>query len=231
MTAREPPDAVIHLGGIPREMVVADPETFRVNTQGAYNVLEAACKLGVKKVVLASSVCTYGVTFAEGDVDFPSFPVDEEVDVNPMDTYAISKVCVERTGRGFARRYSDVDVYALRIGRIVTPEEYPSQFESYVKEPEKWKVHGWSYIDARDLGLICELCLEKDGLGFQVFNATNDEITNEMDGSTEEFLKKLCPETPFTRKMGKREAPMSNRKIKVMLGFEERHSWRKYYPA
>lgn len=223
-----PPDAVIHLAGYARNMIVSDNETFRGNAMSTYNVIEAACRLGIKKVILASSVAAYGVSFAEGDIDFPSFPVDEDVDANPMDTYAISKVCGERIARGFVRRFS-TDIYVLRIGRIVTPDEYKSpMFDAYIKDPEEWKVHGWSYIDARDLGQMCDLAVEKDGLGFQVFNAVNDEITNYAT-STAEFLGRVCPNTPLTRQMGAREAPVSNRKIRDLLGFRENHPWRVYY--
>lgn len=211
-------------------MLVPDDETFRVNAVGTYNVIEAACKLGIRKIIIASSVCVYGVTYAEGDISFSSFPIDEEVDVNPTDTYSISKVCSEKVARGFARRF-DIDIYCLRIGALIAPEEYKTDvFRGYVERPEVWKVHGWSYTDARDLGEMCERCVRVDGLGWQVFNATNDEITNFLlkDKSTEEFLKRMCPETPFTRAMGSREAPMSNRKMKEMLGFKEQHNWRKY---
>ena len=221
------PDAVIHMAGYARNMMVPDDETFRTNTISTYNVIEAACKLGIKKIILASSVTVYGATYAQGDVDFPSFPIDEALDVNPTDTYAITKLCSERVARGYARRFG-IDIYVLRIGRVIEPHEYTQRlFYSYVHEPEKWKVHGWSYIDARDLGRMCDLGLRKSGLGFQVFNATNDSITNLTP--TETFLKSVCPGTGFTRAMGEFEAPMSNKRIKEVLGFREEHPWRKYF--
>jgi nucleoside-diphosphate-sugar epimerase len=96
------PDAIIHLAGYVRNMLALDNEIFRVNSMSIYNVIEAACRLGVKKIILASSLAVYGVSFAEGHVDFPSFPVDENIQVNPMDTYVISKVCGERIAEGFA---------------------------------------------------------------------------------------------------------------------------------
>jgi UDP-glucose 4-epimerase len=70
------------------------------------------------------------------------------------------------------------------------------------------------------------LCLEKDDLGFQVFNATNDTAT--LDEPTPEFLKRNFPRTPVTRPLADREAPLSNRKIREVLGFKEAHDWRKY---
>jgi len=80
----------------------------------------------------------------------------------------------------------------------------------------------------RDLGQMCKLGVETDGLGYQVFNATNDDITHHWT-PTEEFLRRHCPSTPFTRPMEEREAPLTNRKIKEKLGFREEHNWRKYY--
>ena len=70
------------------------------------------------------------------------------------------------------------------------------------------------------------LCLQKDGLGYQVFNAVNDTITATLP--TTEFLAKYAPNTPVTRPMGPREAPLSNRKIRDVLGFREAHDWRNY---
>ncbi|KAJ6179827.1 Nascent polypeptide-associated complex subunit beta [Penicillium mononematosum] len=221
------PDAVIHLAGYARNMLVPDNETFRSNTQGTYNIIEAACKLGIRKIIIASSVTVYGVAFAQGDKNFPSFPIHEDLDVNPTDTYAIAKLCGERIARGFAARFG-VDIYILRIGRVIEPEEYNKEiFYSYVHEPAMWKVHGWSYIDSRDLGGMCEAALRTDGLGFQIFNATNDHITNLSP--TKDFLKSQFPDIPITREMEEFEAPFSNAKIKKLLGFQEKHPWHKYF--
>jgi nucleoside-diphosphate-sugar epimerase len=225
------PDAVIHLAGYPRNMIVPDCQTFHVNTQSGYNVIEAACRLGIKKIVVASTVCVYGPPYAEGEIDFPSFPVDEEVDANPMDTYAISKVCVERTARGFARRFGPtlgVDIYVFRLAAVVGPEEYESFFNGWKENPVDMKAVGWSYTDARDFGQICDLAVSKDGLGFQIFNATNDEITADVE-SAMGFLEKEAPGVAFTRELERREAPLTNKKIREMLGFREEHPWRKYF--
>ena len=67
-----------------------------------------------------------------------------------MDSYGLSKVVNEKTGRAFAARYS-ADIYALRIGNVIEPHEY-SAFAEYVKNPPMRKRNAWSYIDARDLG-------------------------------------------------------------------------------
>src|SRR5271170_5583552 len=218
------PDAVVHFAAIPRVMIEPDNVTFAANVISTYNVIEAAMKLGVRKVIFASSETTYGVCFAEGDKDFHSFPLEEDYDSDPQDSYGRSKVCNERTGRAFAMRYH-ADIYALRIGNVIEPHEY-DRFPAFIADPMSRKRNAWSYIDARDLGEIVHLCLEKDGLGFQVFNATNDTITTNMPSA--EFLKLYCPKTPITRPLGEYEAPLSNRKAREVLVFREEHDWRKY---
>ena len=218
------PDAVVHFAAIPRVMIEPDNRTFTVNTVGTYNVIEAAMKLGVRKVIIASSETTYGVCFAEGDKDFHAFPLEEDYDCDPMDSYGLSKVVNEKTARAFAMRYS-ADVYALRIGNVIEPNEYVN-FPGYIADPMSRKRNAWSYVDARDLGEIVHLCLQKDGLGYQVFNAVNDSITADMP--TAEFLAKYCPNTPVTRTMDRHEAPLSNRKAREVLGFREAHPWRNY---
>ena len=220
------PDAVVHFAAIPRVLIEPDNKTFDANVMSTYNVIEAAMKLGVKKVIIASSETTYGVCFAEGDKDYKSFPLEEDYDTDPMDSYGLSKVVNEKTARAFSMRYGR-DIYALRIGNVIEPHEY-GPFADYVKNPMVRKRNAWSYIDARDLGEIVHLCLQKDGLGYQVFNAVNDTITADMP--TRQFLAKYAPNTPVTREMGEFEAPLSNRKIREVLGFKESHYWRNYLP-
>lgn len=218
------PDAIVHFAAVPRVMINPDNTTYSANVVGTYNVIEAAMKLGVRKVIIASSETTYGVCFAEGDRDYHAFPLEEDYDSDPMDSYGLSKVVNEKTARAFAMRYG-ADIYALRIGNVIEPHEY-SNFPAYLDDPMCRKRNAWSYIDARDLGEIVHLCLQKDGLGYQVFNAVNDTITADLP--TTEFLAKYCPNTPVTRAMGPREAPLSNRKIREVLGFKEAHDWRNY---
>lgn len=221
-----PPDAVIHFAAYARNMLVPDNECFRTNVLATYNVIEAACKLGIRKVVIASSETVYGVCFAQGNADYHAFPLEEDYDCDPMDTYATSKLCGERCARSFVRRFPQTDIYALRIGNVIEPHEYGENFAEFVRRPETRKRNAWSYVDARDLGQICHLCVEKDGLGFQVFNATN--TSSSLDVPTMDFLKEHCPETKITRELDTWEAPLSNRKAREVLGFVEEHSWRKY---
>ena len=217
-------DAVVHFAAIPRILIKPDNETFRVNTIGTYNVIEAAVKLGIKKVIIASSETTYGICFSDGEVLPHSLPLEEDYDVDPMDSYGLSKVVNEQTARSFQRR-SGIDIYALRIGNVIEPHEY-DRFPGFFTNPDQRLRNAFCYIDARDLGQIVSRCLDKDGLGFQIFNAGND--TNSVDIPSADLIERYYPGVPLTRTLDEHEALFSNRKIREVLGFVEEHNWRKY---
>ncbi|MFY0689306.1 MAG: NAD(P)-dependent oxidoreductase [Cyclobacteriaceae bacterium] len=218
-------DAVVHFAAVPRILINPDNETFRVNTVGTYNVIEAAVKLGIKKIIIASSETTYGVCFSDGKTDPHVLPLEEDYDVDPMDSYGLSKVVNEKTARSFQRR-SGFDIYALRIGNVVEPHEYEELFPHYFKNPEVRRRNAFCYIDARDLGQIVDLCIQKDGLGYQVFNAGNDH--NGAVIPSKELAERFFPGVPVSRELGEHEALFSNRKIREVLGFKEQHNWRNY---
>ena len=218
-------DAVVHFAAVPRILLKPDNETFRVNTIGTYNVIEAAVKLGIKKIIIASSETTYGVCFSDGKTDPHSLPLEEDYDIDPMDSYGLSKLVNEKTARSFQRR-SGFDIYALRIGNVIEPHEYMELFPNYFRHPEVRRRNAFCYIDARDLGQIVDLCIKKDGLGFQVFNAGNDH--NGAILPSKDLIDRFFPGVPVTRELGEYEALFSNRKIREVLGFKEQHNWRNY---
>jgi nucleoside-diphosphate-sugar epimerase len=218
-------DAVVHFAAVPRILIRPDNETFRVNTIGTYNVIEAAVKLGIKKIIIASSETTYGICFSDGKTNPNALPLEEDYDVNPMDSYGLSKVVNEKTARSFQRR-SGFDIYALRIGNVIEPHEYAELFPHYFKNPEVRRRNAFCYIDARDLGQIVDLCLKKNDLGYQIFNAGNDH--NGAIIPSKELAEQFFPGVPITRELDEHEALFSNRKIREVLGFKEQHNWQQY---
>ena len=182
--------------------------------------------MGIRKVIIASSETTYGVCFSDGQTDPVCLPLDEDYPIDPMDSYGMSKKVNEVTAAAFQRR-SGADIYALRIGNVMEPSDY-AKFPGFAEDPGSRRRITFSYIDARDLGQIVDLCLKTDGLGFQVFNAVND--SNSVPQPNAELLQTFFPNVKLTRPVGENESLLSNRKIREVLGFKEAHDWRGELP-
>ncbi len=216
-------DAIVHFAAVPRILLKTDNETYRINVLSTYNVLDAAAKLGIRKVIFASSETTYGICFHDGEVQPDYVPVDEDHPTVPQDSYAMSKVVNEVTGRSFQAR-TGFDIYALRINNVIEPHEYAQNFPDYIKDPALRRRNIFAYIDARDLGHMVDCCLKTDGLGYQVFNVSNDDASVGID--TDEIMSRFYKGVPMHGKMGKTETFYSNAKAKKMVGFKPKHSWR-----
>lgn len=104
---------VIHLAALLPPATEDEPRlAMRINVMGATNVFEAAARLGLERVVYASSVAAYDDQAYYGDR-----PVNEDDDVRPYIIYGHTKVMNEVV----ARRYTEVfglDTRALRPASV-----------------------------------------------------------------------------------------------------------------
>jgi len=216
-------DAVVHFAAVPAIMLAADGTTYATNTLSTYNVLEAATRLGIPKVVFASSETTYGICFAQGERKPLYVPVDEEHPTVPEDSYAMSKVAGEVTARSFQAR-TGADVYGLRINNVIEPHEYEELFPDFLTDPALRRRNVFAYIDTRDLGQMVERCLQTDGLGYQVFNVANADTS--VAATTDELRAQFYDGVELRREMGPHETFYSIEKARTMLGYQPQHSWR-----
>jgi nucleoside-diphosphate-sugar epimerase len=103
------------LGSVPRS--VEQPRLFHdVNVTGTLNVLEAARKAGVKRVMFAASSSAYG--------DSPTLPKIESMPAIPRSPYAANKVACEAMLSAYAASYS-LDTVNLRYFNIFGPRQSP----------------------------------------------------------------------------------------------------------
>ncbi|MEP7090888.1 MAG: NAD(P)-dependent oxidoreductase, partial [Nocardioidaceae bacterium] len=151
-------DAVVHFAAIPRILLASDAATYTTNVLSTYHVLEAATRLGVRKIVFASSETTYGICFGQGERRPLYVPVDEDHPTVPEDAYAMSKVASEATARSFQAR-TGADIYGLRINNVIEPDEYAEMFPAFLDDPALRRRNLFAYIDTRDLGQLVQRCL------------------------------------------------------------------------
>ena len=112
-------EVICHLAAqIDVRVSVQDPlEDARLNVLGTINVLEAARKAGVRKVVFTSSG---GSIYGEPK----QMPVDETTPVNPLSPYAASKVCGETYLGMYKGRYG-LETTALALSNVYGPRQDP----------------------------------------------------------------------------------------------------------
>jgi nucleoside-diphosphate-sugar epimerase len=223
----EPVDALVHFAAIPRVQLVPDGEVFRINTISTYNVMEAAVRFGIRKVVYASSEATYGVVFADDHLDPQYFPVDEDHPTVPMDAYGLSKVVNERTAAAFHARAGG-DFYGLRIGDVMAPPDY-AKFPLWSTDPAIRKRELWAYVDVRDVARMVRLCVDTDGLGLQVFNTFATESAHVMP--TRELAQRFYPTVPVRHEIAEHGSLVSNQKARQMLGYEQQYRWAEQSPS
>ncbi len=216
-------DAVVHFAAVPRILLTDDASTYTTNVLSTFHVLEAATRLGIRKVVFASSETTYGICFAQGERKPLYVPVDEAHPTVPEDAYATSKVAGEVTARSFQRR-TGADVYGLRINNVIEPHEYAEMFPPFLENPALRRRNVFAYIDTRDLGQFVRRCLETDGLGYEVFNVANADMS--VAATTDEVRERFYDGVEVRREMGRDETFYSIEKGRRLLGYEPEHSWR-----
>jgi UDP-glucose 4-epimerase len=119
-------DYVYHLAAIPSvPRSVKDPfSSNEANVTGTLNVLIAAKDAGIKKVIFSSSSSVYG--------DTPTLPKREDMPVNPMSPYAITKVTGEMYCRVFEEIYG-LPIVCLRYFNVFGPRQDPnSQYAAVI---------------------------------------------------------------------------------------------------
>jgi len=217
---------VVHLAAIPRADIYPNGTTFQNNIMGSYNIMEACGHLGIKKVVIASSECAYGLCFAKEDLVPEYVPVDEKHPAWAEDCYGIAKIAAEVAAEGLHRRYG-TQIISMRLGNIITPEMYNKNFPRFINDTYIRMRNLWNYIDARDIATACQLAIEVEGLGAQVMNIGADDTCQDIKSI--DLVKAEFPELTDIRSDINGYQPIyCNKKAKEMLGWNPVHFWRDY---
>ncbi len=189
--------AVVHLGACIVE------ERWEVihqsNIVGTYNVMEAARRAGIGRVVLASSVHAVGY-----------HPVTQRLDAGsaalPDSFYGISKVFAEGLACLYAEK-AGMDIACLRIGSVLPEPTEPRHLSTWLSYP--------------DMVRLVLACLEAPRLGYTVMYGASKNTRGWWDNSgaphvayhpeddAEAFAAKILaggdtrdPESPETRYQG-----------------------------
>jgi nucleoside-diphosphate-sugar epimerase len=230
--AVEGADAVVHLAAIVGDPACGrDPELSNsVNVEGSRALVEDARRLGVERLVFASTCSNYG-RMAD-----PTVPIDETGELAPVSLYAEQKVGIEKAllNGGASGELSPTclrfaTVYG--VGRRMRFDLTVNEFTRDLWSERPLEVFGerfWRpYVHVRDAAGAVALVLATpaDQVGGEVFNA----------GHSDENYRKLDLVEIITGRLGRgdvnyvhrdedpRDYKVSFEKIKDRLGFEPLH--------
>ena len=114
-------DAIVHLAALPAPGLASDVATFHNNMLSTFNVFQAAKRLGITRIVYASSETVLGLPF---DVPPPYIPVDEEYPARPESTYSLVKHLEEQMAIELVRWNPELSITALRFSNVMDPADY-----------------------------------------------------------------------------------------------------------
>ena len=220
-TSTATPVAVIHMAGIPAPGLVPDATVFQNNTMTTFNVFSAATRLGLERVVWASSETTYGLPFTR--VLPQAVPVTEDHALAPESGYALGKVLCERMAQEMHRWNPRTRFVGLRISNIFEPGDY-ANIPGFQDDAALRRWNLWSWVDARDVGQACRLALEADVPGADCFTiAAADTLMHRPNSA---LLAEQFPGTPVNTPLGEHDTLLSIEKARRVLGYTPQHSWR-----
>lgn len=170
-------------------------ECLDINVTGSLNLLEAARKAGVQRVVIASSAAVYG--------DSTSLPLTEDTHLRPLSPYAVSKYVDELCADLYSRSFG-LEVVALRYFNVYGPRQsldsdYAAAVPIFIRrllEGQAITIFG-DGGQTRDLIYVGDvmranlLAAERPGAAGHVFNVCTGRATSILD--LVEVLRAIFP--------------------------------------
>jgi nucleoside-diphosphate-sugar epimerase len=172
-------DCVLHIAAAANIGAASPQGIIELNVQGSCNVLEAAVRTGVRRVVLCSSDSVMGNTVWPDHFWRPhELPVREDHELRPTDPYALSKLLAEEAGRAYARR--GLEILALRPVFVLFPSMM-GEVRARHCDPAGYRGPSagghvraggglcWHHVDPRDVAEAFRLAIDSNYTGFEAF--------------------------------------------------------------
>jgi nucleoside-diphosphate-sugar epimerase len=211
--------AVVHLAAIPSPGHATPDTVFRTNITSTHTVFAAAARLGLERVVWASSETTLGLPFDEP----PDYaPIDEAHELRPESSYALSKVLGEEMARQF-NRWSGIPIVGLRFSNVMERADY-DRLPGVWDDPQARKWNLWGYVDESHVAESVRLSLEADIAGAEAFIiAAADTV---MQRPSRELMAEVFPGVPVADSVTGHDTLLGIDKARRMLGYRAEFTWR-----
>jgi nucleoside-diphosphate-sugar epimerase len=214
--------AVVHLAAIPSPVHATPDVVFRNNVTSTHTVFAAAARLGLERVVWASSETTLGLPF-DRPPDYA--PVDEAHELRPETSYALSKVVGEEMARQFSR-WTGIPYLGLRFSNIMERADY-QRFPSFWDDPRLRKWNLWGYVDSSHVAQAVRRALEAEVAGAEAFViAAADTV---MRRPSRELMAEVFPGVPIKGDLAEHGTLLGIGKARRLLGYDPEFTWRSLF--
>ena len=222
-------DAVVHAAAIPEPTQNPAHTVFSNNLMSTFNVLEAAVRFGVPRLVNISSETVPGFFFPERDFEPQYVPVDEQHPIRPQDPYALAKHFGEQLMDAAVRR-SDIRCTTLRPSWVMTADNYACNLGPMLRDPAELSPSLWSYIDAQDLADAIVLAVQTQLPGHEVFYIASPDNVGGRDFA--EAVREHYGDRIELRALDRPDASgISSAKAQRLLGWRPTRGWRDHLSA
>lgn len=218
-------DAVIHLAAIPSPTRHTAGIVFGNNMMSLFNVLEAATILGIKNVVIASSLSALGFAYTHRPFNPTYIPIDEEHPLLSQDAYGLVKQLGEDLAEGFWRRTPDMSLVSLRFTMVVD-DALREMLIRRQDEPSAWGFMGAfaTYVDVRDTAASCRLAMAYNTPGHEAFYICAPNIY--LKQPVEQLLAEHYPgDYPVADHIRGSISPVDCSKAERLLGWKPKYNW------
>jgi UDP-glucose 4-epimerase len=187
-------EAVVHLAAA----VSGEPEkgiaTMQANVCGTYVLLDAARRAGVKRLLCASSINTFGTFYwrlSGRPVVYSRLPLDETFEPVPEDPYSLSKLCNEHTCAAFTRAFG-IKTAALRFAGMWNADQYEKAVSEAQAPTQAWAEDLFQWAHVSDIVTGIRQALEEPNLpDFGVYTLSGADTR--CPEPTMELLQKFQP--------------------------------------
>jgi nucleoside-diphosphate-sugar epimerase len=222
--AFEGADAVAHLAGLDSGTRARGEDYIRINVVGTWHALQAARDVGLRRIVLTSSITATGLHEARADFPPSYLPVDEAHPCRPTEPYGVSKFLVEEA----ARRAADAaatEIVVLRPMWVIRPPSI-ARAQEMARDPRTRSL--FDQVSARDVARAFRFAIETADVKFGVFFVTAADTCTEEP--TLDLVRRMWPDGVEIRRpelyaADPRAAVFDGAAAAHVLGFTPRERW------
>lgn len=223
-------DAVVHMAALSDLDACNEhpKEAISVNVYGTHQVVEAARRNHVRRLVFCSSAAVYGTP--------ASTPVTERHMTHPLNIYGVTKLAGEKLLDAAHLNYG-LETVSLRFGNVYGVGLYTNwvgvipKFIALALDNKSLTVYGdgtatRDFVHVQDITTAITLSLKTKKIGGKIFNIGNEtttvnDIAKEISSAVEKTTGKRSTITHLPPREGEtHEFSYDTEKIRTALGFQ-----------